>query len=34
VAEGRFARLRPDQAGRLFGRLASPDAINPDVAHD
>ncbi len=34
VAEGRFARLRPDQAGRLFGRLASPDAANPDVAHD
>jgi acyl-CoA thioesterase FadM len=33
-AEGRFARLRPDQAGRLFGRLASPDAANPDVAHD
>jgi Thioesterase superfamily len=33
-AEGRFARLRPDQAGRLFGRLASPDATNPDVAHD
>jgi hypothetical protein len=34
VAEGRFARLRPDQAGRMFGRLASPDAANPDVAHD
>ena len=34
VAEGRFARLRPDQAGRMFGRLASPDATNPDVAHD
>jgi hypothetical protein len=33
-AEGRFARLRPDQARRLFGRLASPDAANPDVAHD
>jgi Thioesterase superfamily len=33
-AEARFARLRPDQAGRLFGRLASPDAANPDVAHD
>ena len=33
-AEGRFARLRPDQAGRMFGRLASPDAANPDVAHD
>jgi hypothetical protein len=33
-AEARFARLRPDQAGRLFGRLASPDATNPDVAHD
>jgi hypothetical protein len=33
-AEGRFARLRLDQAGRLFGRLASPDAANPDVAHD
>jgi hypothetical protein len=34
VAEGRFARLRPDQAGRMFGRLSSPDAANPDVAHD
>jgi hypothetical protein len=34
VAEGRFARLRPDQASRMFGRLASPDATNPDVAHD
>jgi hypothetical protein len=33
-AEARFARLRPDQAGRLFSRLASPDAANPDVAHD
>jgi hypothetical protein len=33
-AEARFARLRLDQAGRLFGRLASPDAANPDVAHD
>jgi len=33
-AEGRFTRLRPDQAGRMFGRLASPDAANPDVAHD
>jgi hypothetical protein len=33
-AEGRFARLRPDQAGRMFGRLESPDAANPDVAHD
>lgn len=33
-AEARFARLRPDQAGRLFGRLASPDAANPDLAHD
>ncbi len=33
-AEARFARLRPDQAGRLFGRLASPDAASPDVAHD
>jgi len=33
-AEARFARLRPDQAARLFGRLASPDAANPDVAHD
>jgi hypothetical protein len=33
-AEGRFARLRPDQAERMFGRLASPDAANPDVAHD
>jgi hypothetical protein len=34
VAEARFARLRPDQASRLFSRLASPDAANPDVAHD
>jgi len=34
VAEGRFARLRPDQAGRMFGRLTSPAATNPDVAHD
>jgi hypothetical protein len=34
VAEGRFARLRPDQASRMFGRLASPAATNPDVAHD
>jgi Thioesterase superfamily len=33
-AEARFARLRLDQAGRMFGRLASPDAANPDVAHD
>ena len=33
-AEARFARLRPDQAARLFGRLASPDAGSPDVAHD
>lgn len=33
-AEARFARLRLDQAGRLFSRLASPDAANPDVAHD
>jgi hypothetical protein len=33
-AEGRFARLRPDQARRMFGLLASPDAANPDVAHD
>ena len=33
-AEARFARLRDDQARRLFGRLASPDAANPDVAHD
>jgi Thioesterase superfamily len=33
-AEAQFARLRPDQAGRLFSRLASPDAANPDVAHD
>ncbi len=33
-AQARFARLRLDQAGRLFGRLASPDAANPDVAHD
>jgi hypothetical protein len=28
------ARLRLDQARRLFSRLASPDAANPDVAHD
>lgn len=34
LAEARFARLRLDQAGRLFSRLASPDAANPDVAHD
>ena len=33
-AEARFARLRPDQARRLFSGLASPDAANPDVAHD
>lgn len=33
-ADGRFARLRLDQARRLFGRMASPDAVNPDVAHD
>jgi thioesterase superfamily protein len=33
-AEARFAQLRLDQAGRLFSRLASPDAANPDVAHD
>jgi hypothetical protein len=33
-ADARFARLRPDQARRMFGRLASPDAANPDVAHD
>ena len=33
-AEARFARLRLDQARRLFSRLASPDADNPDVAHD
>ena len=33
-AEARFARLRLDQARRLFGHLASPDAANPDVAHD
>src|SRR5690242_9904461 len=33
-AEARFARLRLDQASRLFSRLASPDAANPDVAHD
>src|SRR4029077_17972249 len=33
-AEARFARLRPDQARRLFSHLASPDAANPDVAHD
>ena len=33
-AEARFARLRPGQARRLFSRLASPDAANPDVAHD
>ena len=28
-AEARFARLRPDQAGRLFGRLASPTPPTP-----
>ena len=33
-AEARFVRLRLDQARRLFSRLASPDAANPDVAHD
>lgn len=33
-ADARFARLRLDQARRMFGRLASPDASNPDVAHD
>jgi hypothetical protein len=33
-AEARFVRLRIDQAGRLFGRLESLDAANPDVAHD
>jgi Thioesterase superfamily len=33
-AEARFARLRLDQARRLFSRLASPDAANPDMAHD
>jgi Thioesterase superfamily len=33
-ADARFAGLRPDQARRMFGRLASPDAANPDVAHD
>ena len=33
-AEARFARLRLDQARRLFSRLTSPDAANPDVAHD
>jgi len=33
-AEARFARLRLDQVRRLFSRLASPDAANPDVAHD
>jgi len=33
-AEARFARLRLDQARRLFSRLASPDAAHPDVAHD
>ena len=33
-AEARFARLRPDQARRLFRDLASPDAADPDVAHD
>jgi hypothetical protein len=33
-AEARFARLRLDQARLLFSHLASPDAANPDVAHD
>jgi alpha-methylacyl-CoA racemase len=33
-AEGRFQRLRPDQARRLFAGLADPDAADPDVAHD
>jgi alpha-methylacyl-CoA racemase len=33
-AEARFLKLRPDQASRLFGASASPDAADPDVAHD
>jgi hypothetical protein len=33
-ADARFFTLRPDQARRLFGRLASPDAVSPDAAHD
>ena len=28
-AEGRFARLRPDQARRLFGRLGAPTPPTP-----
>jgi acyl-coenzyme A thioesterase PaaI-like protein len=31
-AEGRFQRLRPDQARRLFAGLAGP--ADPDLAHD
>jgi acyl-coenzyme A thioesterase PaaI-like protein len=33
-ADARFFRLRPDQARRMFGRLASPGTISPDAAHD
>jgi hypothetical protein len=33
-AEGRFLKLRPEQARRLFAGLASLDAAGPDVAHD
>jgi acyl-coenzyme A thioesterase PaaI-like protein len=33
-AEGRFVKLRPDQAERLFARSASPQAVHPDAAHD
>jgi uncharacterized protein (TIGR00369 family) len=33
-AEARFLKLRPDQARRLFAGSASPDAADPDVAHD
>ena len=33
-ADARFYRLRPDQVRRMFGRLASPGAASPEVAHD
>jgi uncharacterized protein (TIGR00369 family) len=33
-AEGRFLKLRPDQARRLFAGSASPEAASPEAAHD
>lgn len=33
-ADGRFVKLRPDQAKRLFAASTSADAVNPDTAHD